>query len=105
MVEQQSLGTLTVHDGYVYAGTSDGSSGKGYLTCVNLRTGAIRWQREDKGGYYWAGAAATGSHLVIGDDTGAVAVRDATTGRRFPASGALCAPRSCKVTTLPRSSR
>ena len=80
VVEQQSLGTLTVHDGYVYAGTSDGSSGKGYLTCVNLRTGAIRWQREDKGGYYWAGAAATGSHLVIGDDTGAVVVRDAATG-------------------------
>lgn len=80
VVEQQSLGTLTVHDGYVYAGTSDGSSGNGYLTCVNLGTGAIRWQREDKGGYYWAGAAATGSHLVIGDDTGAVVVRDAATG-------------------------
>lgn len=80
VVEQQSLGTLTVHDGYVYAGTSDGSSGKGYLTCVNLKTGAVRWQREDKGGYYWAGAAATGSHLVIGDDTGAVVVRDAATG-------------------------
>ncbi len=97
VVEQQSLGTLTVHDGYVYAGTSDGSSGKGYLTCVNLRTGAIRWQREDKGGYYWAGAAATGSHLVIGDDTGAVVVRDATTGEEVSRVGVGASVRSTVV--------
>ena len=97
VVEQQSLGTLTVHDGYVYAGTSDGSSGKGYLTCVNLRTGAIRWQREDKGGYYWAGAAATGSHLVIGDDTGAVVVRDATTGEEVSRVGVGAPVRSTVV--------
>lgn len=80
---QQSLGTLTVRDGYVYTGTTDGSydgSGSGYLMCVNLQTGAVRWQHEAKGGYYWAGACAFGDYLVVGDDAGLVYAFDPATG-------------------------
>lgn len=80
---QQSLATLTVRDGYVYMGTTDGSSdgsGSGYLLCVNLKTGAVRWQREAKGGYYWAGACSFGDYLVIGDDAGLVYAFDPITG-------------------------
>lgn len=83
VVEQQSLGTLTVRDGYVYAGTSDGSydgSGTGYLFCVNIANGAVRWSKSMAGGYYWAGAAAAGDYLVVGDDAGSVYAFDPATG-------------------------
>lgn len=83
VVEQQSLGTLTVRDGYVYAGTSDGSydgSGTGYLFCVNIANGAVRWSKFMAGGYYWAGAAAAGDYLVVGDDAGNVYAFDPATG-------------------------
>ena len=82
-VEQQSLGTLTVRDGYVYAGTSDGSydgSGTGYLLSVNIATGAVRFTRPMAGGYYWAGAVPMGDYLVVGDDAGNVYAFDPVTG-------------------------
>lgn len=80
---QQSLSALTVHDGYVYTGTTDGSydgSGSGYLLCVNLQTGALRWQHETKGGYYWAGICVFGDYMVVADDTGLVRAFDPATG-------------------------
>ena len=81
--DQQSLGTLTVRDGYVYAGTSDGSdSGStGYLTCVSLADGTVRWSRRAEGGFYWAGSVATGDYLVTGDDKGEVYAYDPVTGK------------------------
>ena len=54
--------------------------GSGYLMCVNLQTGAVRWQHEAKGGYYWAGACALGDYLVVGDDAGLVYAFDPATG-------------------------
>lgn len=48
--------------------------------CVNLQTGAVRWQHEAKGGYYWAGACAFGDYLVVGDDAGLVYAFDPATG-------------------------
>ena len=82
-IEQQFLGTLTVRDGYVYAGTSDGTHGPGsfgYLMCVNIKTGATRWTKRTTGGYYWAGAASVGDYLVVGNDAGEVSVIDPATG-------------------------
>lgn len=80
VVEQQSLGTLTVRDGYVYAPTGDGSGTTGYLLAVNLANGAVRWTRKVDGSFYWAGAVSSGSHLVIGDDRGNVTAIDPFTG-------------------------
>lgn len=81
---QQALTTLTLGNGCVYYGTAVAdvaSSYGGYLSCVNTSTGAVVWTQERVGcGYYWAGAALSGSYLVIGDDAGVVAVRDVKTG-------------------------
>lgn len=84
---QQSLGTLTVRDGYAYLATASAdwtSSYGGYLLCVNIANGAVRWQVENaQAGYYWGGAApagADGRFLLIADDAGTLASIDAATG-------------------------
>lgn len=77
----QSLGTLVVRDGYVFAGTTNGSNGgPGYMTCVNLKTGAVRWTRRADAGFYWAGSVSVGAYLVVGDDAGRVYSYDPATG-------------------------
>lgn len=82
--DQQSLTTLTLGDGCVYFGTAvaDGSTTHGgSFVCVDLQTGKVLWSQENtEKGYYWSGAALAGSYVVIGDDSGAVVVRDAKTG-------------------------
>lgn len=80
---QQSQTAVTVHDGYAYFGTVSATystSYGGYLVCVNLANGAVRWRHESAGGYYWAGSLAQGDYLVAADDAGALAVMDARTG-------------------------
>ena len=83
--QQQSLGTLTVADGRVYYGTAavgwSGASYNGYFTCVDLATGEVIWSNANAAaGYYWSGAASVGDKVVVGDDTGALTVFDATSG-------------------------
>ena len=79
--DQQSLGTLTVRDGYVYAGTSNDSGSAGYLTCVSLADGSIRWSQKAESGFYWAGSVAMGDYLVTGNDKGEVYAYDPATGK------------------------
>ena len=84
--EQQSLSTLIVKDGCVYFGTAAAdwnASYGGYLVCVDIKTGSVKWKTENAdAGYYWAGAAAVGSLLVMGDDTGFVYAVDSRQGTR-----------------------
>ena len=84
--EQQSLSTLIVKDGCVYFGTAAAdwsASYGGYLVCVDIKTGSVKWKTENAdAGYYWAGAAAIGSLLVMGDDTGFVYAVDSQRGTR-----------------------
>ena len=77
---QQSLSTLTVADGYVYYGTTLGDGSQGFLTCVSLANGAVRWQRAKDAGYYWSGAARVGSYLAVADGSGTVRALDPATG-------------------------
>lgn len=82
--DQQALGSLTVEGGYLYFATASASwssSYNGYLLCVNIKTGDVVWQREStQSGFYWAGAAVSGSWAVIADDAGTVMVFNRETG-------------------------
>ncbi len=82
--DQQALGSLTVEGGYLYFATASASwssSYNGYLLCVDIKTGEVVWQRESaQSGFYWAGAAVSGSWAVIADDAGAVTVFNRETG-------------------------
>ena len=84
--EQQSLSTPIVKDGCVYFGTAAADwsdSYGGYLVCVDIKTGSVKWKTENAdAGYYWAGAAPIGSLLVMGDDTGFVYAVDSQQGTR-----------------------
>lgn len=69
----QSLSSLFVHDGYIYAGTAIADAEATYggcLMCVDADTGALRWKRtNDASGYYWTGAAESNGYvLACGDD-------------------------------------
>lgn len=82
--DQQALGSLTVEGGYLYFATASASwssSYNGYLLCVDIKTGDVVWQRESaQSGFYWAGAAVSGSWAVIADDAGTVTVFNRETG-------------------------
>ena len=82
--DQQALGSLTVEGGYLYFATASASwssSYNGYLLCVDIKTGDVVWQREStQSGFYWAGAAVSGSWAVIADDAGTVMVFNRETG-------------------------
>ena len=84
-VAQQPISTLTVSGGYVYFGTAaatfSGGTVGGYLGCVNVRTGAVRWMSGNSGtGYYWSGIAVSGGSALVADDSGTLWLRDSSTG-------------------------
>ena len=84
-VAQQPISTLTVSGGYVYFGTAaatfSGGTAGGYLGCVNVRTGAVRWMAGNSGtGYYWSGVAVSGGSALVADDSGTLWLRDSSTG-------------------------
>lgn len=83
---QQSLTALTVGDGCVYYGTAAAgwsASYSGYVVCVSLADGSVRWSNaNDKTGYYWAGVALVDGWAVIADDAGTLQVLDAQTGKQ-----------------------
>lgn len=89
----QANSTMTVANGCVYAefvtgaGTSGTATG-GAMVCIDIATGKIVWSdvttktgSSTGEGYYWAGAAASGSDLVIGDESGCVKLIDGKSGK------------------------
>lgn len=87
----QAMSSLTVSNGFVYAMFSpqngDNPTTEGVMVCVSLKDGSAKWikrtgtaAQEDTGGFYWAGAAASGDDLIVGDDFGKVALIDGETG-------------------------
>ena len=89
----QANSTMTVANGCVYAefvtgaGTSGTATG-GAMVCIDIATGKIVWSdvttktgSSTGEGYYWAGAAASGSDLVIGDESGYVKLIDGKSGK------------------------
>ena len=89
----QANSTMTVANGCVYAEfvTGAGASGTatgGAMVCIDIATGKIVWSdvttktgSSTGEGYYWAGAAASGSDLVIGDESGCVKLIDGKSGK------------------------
>lgn len=89
----QANSTMTVANGCVYAefvtgaGTSGTATG-GAMVCIDIAMGKIVWSdvttktgSSTGEGYYWAGAAASGSDLVIGDESGCVKLIDGKSGK------------------------
>ncbi len=81
----QSSSQITVDGNYVYVGTGEyvGASAfnNGYLTCINILTGAIAWQhRNADEGYYWNGAVVAGDYAVMSTSAGTVEVLNRSTG-------------------------
>lgn len=76
----QSLSSLTVSDGYVYAATADILDGNhvaiaGTIRRVNLYTGAVAGTTSSNAaGYYWAGGVAMNGFYVVGNDAGEILV-------------------------------
>lgn len=89
----QANSTMTVANGCVYAEfvTGAGASGTatgGAMLCIDIATGKIVWSEvttkagsSTGEGYYWAGAAASDSDLVIGDESGCVKLIDGKSGK------------------------
>ena len=89
----QANSTMTVANGCVYAEfvTGAGASGTatgGAMLCIDIATGKVVWSEvttktgsSTGEGYYWAGAAASGSDLVIGDESGCVKLIDGKSGK------------------------
>ena len=89
----QANSTMTVANGCLYAefvtgaGTSGTATG-GAMVCIDIATGKIVWSdvttktgSSTGEGYYWAGAAVSGSDLVIGDESGCVKLIDGKSGK------------------------
>ncbi|MGO5315932.1 DUF4430 domain-containing protein [Paraeggerthella sp. LCP19S3_G8] len=108
-ISYQALSTLTVNGDYAYAGfTQPGGANStgtaGALACVRISDGRVMWVNEGDSsnsgkpeGYYWAGAAASGSDIVIGDESGAVVLIEGDTGK-VKSSVSLGAP--CRSTIV-----
>lgn len=89
----QANSTMTVANGCVYAEfvTGAGASGTatgGAMLCIDIATGKVVWSEvttktgsSTGEGYYWAGAAASGSNLIIGDESGCVKLIDGKSGK------------------------
>lgn len=76
----QSNSAITVNGNYAYVGTCDvdfaaGTYDNGFLTCINILTGAVVWQHNNAGeGYYWGGAVNVGGYTVVATSAGTVEV-------------------------------
>ena len=91
----QSVSSLTVNNGTILAEFTKMSgfdAAGGYMIAVDAATGALRWKQEAQpantpgttpgqpSGYYWSGAAVSGSDFVIGDESSSVRLINGTTG-------------------------
>ncbi len=107
----QALSTLTVNGGYVYAGFTQAGAANdpgtaGALRCVRISDGSIMWthaaESSDTGkaeGYYWAGAAAAGSDIVIGDESGTVSLVEGG-GDAFKVKSSVSLGKPCRSTVV-----
>lgn len=89
----QANSTMTVANGCVYAefvagAGASGTAAGGAMVCIDIATGKVVWSQvttktgsSTGEGYYWAGAAASGSDLVIGDESGCVKLIDGKSGK------------------------
>ena len=89
----QANSTMTVANGCVYAefvagAGASGTAVGGAMVCIDIATGKVVWSQvttktgsSTGEGYYWAGAAASGSDLVIGDESGCVKLIDGKSGK------------------------
>ena len=92
----QSVSSLTVNNGTILAEftkmTGFDAAG-GYMVAIDAATGTLRWKQaaqpagnagatgaDQPSGYYWSGAAASGSDFIIGDESSSVRLINGTTG-------------------------
>lgn len=75
----QTLSPITYRDGYIYTGTWNSETTAGIYFALSVtdedpsRGDEIKhctWKYSHKGGFYWAGAYASGDYLVFGSDDG-----------------------------------
>lgn len=88
--DTQALTSVTISGGKAYAGFTVVDGSEGALVCVDLASGKVAWTTDKKKsetneneGYYWAGAAASGDDIIIGNESGKVALIDGSNGKEL----------------------
>lgn len=88
--DTQALTSVTISGGKAYAGFTVVDGSEGALVCVDLASGKMDWTTDKKKsetneneGYYWAGAAASGDDIIIGNESGKVALVDGSNGKEL----------------------
>lgn len=88
--DTQALTSVTISGGKAYAGFTVVDGSEGALVCVDLASGKVDWTTDKKKsetneneGYYWAGAAASGGDIIIGNESGRVALIDGSNGKEL----------------------
>lgn len=88
--DTQALTSVTISGGKAYAGFTVVDGSEGALVCVDLASGKVEWTTDKKKsetneneGYYWAGAAVSGDDIVIGNESGKVALIDGSNGKEL----------------------
>lgn len=88
--DTQALTSVTISGGKAYAGFTVVDGSEGVLVCVDLASGKVDWTTDKKKsetneneGYYWAGAAASGDDIIIGNESGRVALIDGSNGKEL----------------------
>ena len=88
--DTQALTPVTISGGKAYAGFTVVDGSEGALVCVDLASGKVDWTTDKKKsetneneGYYWAGAAASGDDIIIGNESGKVALIDGSNGKEL----------------------
>ncbi len=88
--DTQALTSVTISGGKAYAGFTVVDGSEGALVCVDLASGKVDWTTDKKKsetneneGYYWAGAAASGDDIIIGNESGKVTLIDGSNGKEL----------------------
>lgn len=88
--DTQALTSVTISGGKAYAGFTVVDGSEGALVCVDLASGKVDWitdkkksETNENEGYYWAGAAASGDDIIIGNESGKVALIDGSNGKEL----------------------
>lgn len=88
--DTQALTSVIISGGKAYAGFTVVDGSEGALVCVDLASGKVDWTTDKKKsetneneGYYWAGAAASGDDIIIGNESGKVALIDGSNGKEL----------------------
>ena len=99
--DTQALTSVTISGGKAYAGFTVVDGSEGALVCVDLASGKVDWTTDKKKsetneneGYYWAGAAASGDDIIIGNESGKVALIDGSNGKELSSVSVVTPVRS-----------